>query len=80
MRNIPSVENKKLVARVDEVSKSHVHSSSRCKQMATTSLELNRKTSHDVPVEVDFCKFVNKLLQLKQFPADQANYIAKNAW
>ena len=48
--------------------------------MAETSLEVHRTASHDVSTEVDFCKFVSKLLQLKHFPREQANYIAKNVW
>ena len=80
LQGIPPLENKKLVARSDAACKSKIHHPSRGKHTAETSLELHRTTSHDVSSEVDFCKFVSKLLQLKHFPREQANYIAKNAW
>ena len=78
--DIPSLENKKLVAKSDATCKSKVYHPARGEHQAETSIELNRMTSHDVSSEIDFCKFVSRLLQLKHFPPEQANYIAKHAW
>ena len=68
------------MARPDAARKSKIQHPLRGKHRAETSLEFHRMASHDVSSEVDFCKFGSKLLQLKHFPREQANYIAKNAW
>ena len=63
-----------------ETGGSQVHHLNRSTKPSATPLELHRGKPNGVTPQIDFCQFVSKLLQLKHFPWQQADYIAKNAW
>ena len=55
MQGVPTLENKKLVAKPHEIGGSQVYHLNRSTKLTATSLELHRETPNGVTPQTDFC-------------------------
>ena len=78
--SLSPLENKRLVAKPDVVSRKQIHCSQRSSKSLVPALGSNIKASNVSETCLDFCKFVSKLLQVKHVRKEQADFVTHNVW